>query len=163
MSGIPISQLKQLIIVPTLALLPPILNSLAAINLLAGIALVESSDQYLAQLGGGPAIGLWEMEPATYNDCFSNFLDFPQNATLKAIILSLMLGVKSLNPTQEMAGNLYLACAMARVKLYRAPAPLPSATDAMGMAQYHKQWYNTSLGATEIANSLPLFVQAINA
>src|SRR5258708_26545125 len=31
---------------------------------------------FRSQLGGGPAVGLFQMEPTTHDDCWTNFLNF---------------------------------------------------------------------------------------
>jgi hypothetical protein len=162
MPGINIAQLKSLVIAPTLAKLGPVFSSPTAVNLLAGTCLVESGGMYIQQLGAGGALGLWQMETETHNDCYTNFLNHQSNAAVRGIIASLTTSMAYLSAS-EMVGNLYYACAMARIKYYRASAPLPAANDALGLANYHKDVYNTCLGATVVAESVSLFEQAIAA
>ncbi|WP_338332147.1 hypothetical protein [Acetobacter sp. LMG 32666] len=70
--GLHISQFKLLIIRTTLQEIG--LASDAAVNLLLGTALVESGIYFLRQLRG-PALGFWQMEPATHDDCWHTFLN----------------------------------------------------------------------------------------
>lgn len=154
--GLHISQFKLLIIRTTLQEIG--LASDAAVNLLLGTALVESGIYFLRQLRG-PALGLWQMEPATHDDCWHTFLN--QKADL-AQAVRLIAGRES--PSASLLiGNLPYACAMARIKYLRAPSPLPLATDATALSAYHKQFYNTPLGAADPAKNAAAFQQAINA
>ena len=51
--------------------------SIAAENLILGTAVQESEcGYYLHQLGDGPALGIYQMEPATHDDCWNNFLKY---------------------------------------------------------------------------------------
>ncbi|MDI2111799.1 hypothetical protein [Commensalibacter nepenthis] len=45
----------------------------------------------------------------------------------------------------------------------RIPAALPLANDATAMAQYHKKFYNTSLGKAVWQDNVDRFQQAIEA
>lgn len=161
-TGLNVSQIKQYVIRPTLAQFPAKWDSEAAVVLLTGTMLVESTGVYIEQLGGGPAIGVCQMEPATHDDCYNTFLNDAAN-------LELLLAVKSFLATgpgealDQMHGNLFYAFAMARVKYIRARPALPAATDAVALAEYHKANYNSSLGATVVAASTALFRQAIAA
>ena len=92
-AGLDLTQYKQLVIVPALATLPARLNGVAAVNLIAGTALVESAGVYLHQLGAGPAIGLEEMEPVTHDDCWVNFLIFMTCSCERLLIILPLLFV----------------------------------------------------------------------
>ncbi|MDX1428656.1 MAG: hypothetical protein R3282_00145, partial [Rhodothermales bacterium] len=48
----------------------------ASEELLLGTAIQESLLEFRRQLGGGPARGLFQMEPATHDDCWENYLNF---------------------------------------------------------------------------------------
>lgn len=164
MTGLNLSQVKNLIVIPTLAALPSRWNSPAAVNLLVGTVVAESSATYLHQLGTGPAIGLWEMEPATHDDCWNTFLNSPSQADLAHAVAGLALAGGAFPGATQMAGNLYYACAMARVKYIRSPQALPAANDAAGLARMWKSVYNSSLGAGVIDGAhVLMFQQAIGA
>lgn len=62
-----------------------------------------------------------------------------------------------------MTGNIFFAAAMCRVFYLRVSTALPSATDATAMAQYHKKYYNTSLGKADPTANKDRFQQAIEA
>ena len=50
--------------------------SRAVEELVHGTAIVESGLTYLKQHGDGPALGVWQIEPATHEDLYTNFLDY---------------------------------------------------------------------------------------
>ena len=133
------SQLREYVIRPTLMAIGH--GAPAAEELLLGTAIQESGLKYLHQIGGGPAVGLWQMEPTTHDDCYATYLDY--RGPLRASIVSLSVTQKA----EEMAWNLRYACAMARIKYLRSPLPLPAAGDVEGMAAMWKQCYNSAGGA----------------
>lgn len=156
---IDLAQLRTLVIRPTLQRLVSggVGYSLAAETLVLGTGLHESGNyQYLAQVGGGPALGFWQMEPATFTDCWVNFINY---RTPLAQVLNALRPPLPLDP-RELVTNLALACAMCRVRYARAADPLPEATDAQGLAAYWKAHYNTPLGAGSAAQVLPAFQSA---
>ena len=158
-AGLDVSQLKSLVIKPSLEALG--LCSPAAVNLMTGTALAESRAAYLHQLGGGPALGLWQMEPETHDDCWKNFLNFPAQSKF-ATALHRMIAA-DLSPVEQLVGNLRYACAMARIKYYRSPRALPEFDDADALSVFHKTIYNSNDGAADAADNIPLFAAAIAA
>ena len=134
-----VKQLEELVIVPALQYLEPeIPFSDAAVELLKMTAAHESHlGSYLAQVEG-PALGIYQMEPATENDIHDNFIDY--RGTLRYKIDSI---------DQELVSNLIYATAMARIHYYRDKYPLPDVMDIEGLAQYAKRVYNTVEGKAE--------------
>lgn len=133
---------RDLIIRPTLKHLG--LESEAAVELLLGTAIQESSLTYLTQLGSGPAKGLFQMEPATHDDIWSNYLAYREELGVK---VAKTCNRHRLGQADEMVGNLWYATAMARVHYLRVPHPLPAPGDVDAMAAYWKSFYNTHEGA----------------
>lgn len=121
----------------------------AAEQLVLGTAAVESGFRWLHQVGEGPAVGLFQMEPATYRDTWSNFLDHRPGLRLAVSSLA-SRAAGDPPPADEMAWNLRFAAAMCRIHYYRKPDPLPRARDVAGMADTWKRLYNTSRGAGTI-------------
>ena len=158
--GIDIDQFRTMVVRPVLHYLS--MHSNAAENLLIGTALQESRLHYLHQLGGGPAIGVFQMEPATHDDIFENYLEY--KAVLRGKVYGLQIPQsRPLNGNAaHMAGNLYYAAAMARVHYYRVPRALPGPDDVHGLAAYWKRWYNTPLGAGTVEEAIPHFQVACN-
>lgn len=134
-------QLLNLIITPTLKHLG--LYSDAAAELVLGTAIQESHLKYLKQLGGGPALGIYQMEPDTHDDIWLTYLHYRPYLADKVKELELPQFVSG---ADEMVGNLYYATAMCRIHYRRRKEPLPVAGDLSGQAAYWKRFYNTSLG-----------------
>jgi hypothetical protein len=138
--GIDPGQLREHVIRPALEGLG--LYSLAAEELLLGTACQESHcGQYLQQLGNGPALGIFQMEPATHDDLHANFIAHRPQLRIKVNNLSLRIGIA------EMVWNLAYAAAMCRVHYLRVSEPLPSAGNLNAQAHYWKSHWNTPLGA----------------
>ena len=131
----------KLIIRPTLKQLG--LYSMSAEELLLGTAIQESRLVYLKQLGEGPALGLYQMEPATHDDIWANYLKYKTDLGLAVLGMSNSPEMDA----REMIGNLYYATAMARVHYLRFPDPLAAPGDIEGHAAIYKELYNTYLGA----------------
>lgn len=113
-------------------------------NLLLGTAAQESHmGQYLRQVGGGPAKGIYQMEPATHDDIWENYLAYkPQ---LAANVHRYLAGFRP--STDQLVWNLGYATLMCRAHYFRVSDPLPVASDVEGLAAYWKQHYNTFRGA----------------
>lgn len=112
-----------------------------AVDLLMMISAHESHlGTYLKQVGG-PALGVFQMEPATFSDIFENYLKYDRQ------MLRRVSGyfVKNYDPEPwEMTWNLKVAIVMARVHFLRNPQKIP--LDTEGQARYAKKWWNTSEG-----------------
>lgn len=121
--------------------------SRSAENLLLGTALVESGLRYLRQIGGGPAISPYQLEPSTIDDNI-RYLNLYRNKDLKDKILAACY-TEVFPPPESALWNLRYATLMARVKYIMIPDALPHHMDAFGMAEYHKRFYNTYLGETD--------------
>lgn len=152
--GLNTEQLRFYVVRPTLEAID--LWSLAAENLLIGTALQESRCHYLKQLGKGPALGIYQFEPATYHDLYANFLAYQPK--LRDVINSLAIAPRS---EIDLIGNLRYATGIARAHYRRSKYPLPDANDALSLARMWKQVYNTPLGAGSVEEALPHFERAV--
>lgn len=138
---IDVGQLRTLIVEPVLIQLD--LFSPVAVNLLLGTAAQESRmGQYIKQIGKGPALGIYQIEPATHNDIWKNYLAY------KPALADRVKKFAIMNPdADEMVGNMYYSTAMARVHYLRVRSPLPAdANDVQALARYWKLWFNTMQG-----------------
>ena len=133
-------QLCDLVIRPTLQALD--LWSPAAEALVLGTAIHESRLICLRQIGGGPALGLYQIEPATHADLCRNYLN--NRPALKERVAAFL--APSPAPDAQLATNLAYATAICRLLYFRAPALLPAAGDIDGLAAYWKAHYNTPAG-----------------
>lgn len=139
-----LAQLRALVVKPALTDLG--LYSEAAEELLIGTGLAESGFVYLRQLPDGPALGFWQMEPATHDDLWENWLRF--RVELVHIMRDeVPRGERTAWPTPSLLiTNLRYAAMMARLQYYRQPEPLPAATDIEGLAHYWKRYWATAAG-----------------
>ena len=121
--------------------------SRSAVNLLLGTAAQESHfGTYLRQLGGGPALGVFQMEPDTEVDIWNNYLRYRLKLAC-TIQVCTSVGCSSIIALE---GNLPYQIVMARIHYKRINEPLPDADDIDGLAQYWNQHYNRNpLAGTE--------------
>jgi hypothetical protein len=126
------------------------LHSEAAVELLVGTALKESGGlRWRRQLHDGPARGLFQMEQATYDDIWVNYLAF--RPMLGNAIRSAFTPAGAALEFEQITNDDAYAAAMARLKYYRVPAPLPPAGNVTAQAEYWKTHYNTRLGKGTVA------------
>jgi len=119
------------------------MNSPAAENLLVGTAVQESHLTYLAQLGGGPALGVMQIEPNTNDDVWTNYLDY--RSDLAQVVETLSAG--SSHDSDQLPWNLAYSVAIARLIFWRQSAPMPTdPNDLNALGQYWKDHYNTGDG-----------------
>lgn len=138
-------QLREHVIRPVLKYLDPVIPySLTAENLLMGTCAQESKmGTYLVQLGDGPALSIFQMEPATHDDIWDNFLLYNPEIANKIACLS---STNNASHAVELIGNLSYAAAMVRVHYFRRPESLPYGNGVPGLASYWKCHYNTECG-----------------
>jgi hypothetical protein len=134
-------------------------GSAPAERLLLGTALAESGLRARQQLGNGPALGLFQMEPATHDDLWRNYLVSrkPLAAAVRSFIPAGAAGGGGTPPPASLLkDNDAYACAMARCLYLRVPEPLPKAVEIDKLASYWKTHYNTPGGG----GTLEHFAQA---
>ena len=120
------------------------LYSAEAVKLLLGTALHESGVLRYHHQDGGPAMGLYQMEPDTLNDLFVNYLSFHKGR------FGQLERYAEAGLSTEHVWNLYnarYATAACRLQYYRDKEPLPSVDDLEGLAAYWKRVWNTEAGA----------------
>lgn len=122
-------------------------HSMAAENLVIGTAVQESNLHYLRQLNEGPARGLNQMEPATHDDHWQNYLAY--RTELRGRVEAFL--VPNQDRHAQLVWNLAYATAMCRLHYMRVPVALPGATNVAGLAAYWKQHYNTPQGRGTVA------------
>ena len=91
----------------------------------------------------GPAMGIYQMEPATYLDLWNNFLAYHP------------MWLDRLHPGETPHANvgrlvydLKYATMIARLNYYRVKEALPQ--DLEGQFRYYKKYWNTDLGAATL-------------
>lgn len=143
-------QFRRLVIRPTLESLG--LSSLAAERLLLGTAITESGLIYLTQHGGGPARGVYQVEPWVARDLDLTWLSFRpewQRAVAK-------FNHPGQPDADELVTDLAFATAVARLIYYRRPEALPDPENLRGLAEYWKAHFNTVAGKGDPAKFVAL-------
>ena len=125
-----------------------------AVDLVYKTGNAETGYKHLKQMGGGPAIGFWQVEPATLIDILDNYVKYRPN---------LEKGLKSLGFSRNdvetrVMSNIALQVVFCRLKYKRDKYALPLIGDLEGQAKYWKRVYNTKLGKGTIKH----FMEANN-
>jgi type VI secretion system secreted protein VgrG len=145
------NQFKEHVVVPTLEYLDSeIPYSEEAVDLLMMTCAHESrGGKYLRQKGMTGiegAFGVYQMEMATHDDIYQNFLHFRKGLIFK---IDDLCGTDGVIPQFDLTTNLAYATAMARVHYWRVAEALPSKDDTTyldKLGDYAKAYYNTHLG-----------------
>lgn len=106
-----------------------------AVRLLEMIAAHESGGFTYARQLGGPALGLFQMEPRTFRD-LCDYID----------LRDLYIGEFVPCSPYCLIFDSAFAAGMARAFFLRFPEPIPELDDITGLSRYAKQYWNTSLG-----------------
>lgn len=142
-----IRHFRDEIILPTLNYVGanlPGFASQSAVELLLGTAAQESNFEHLVQMGDGPAVSLYQIEPNTFLDLNANYL----SAASRRGLADRLHALKALVPAdrEQLIGNLMFATAVARLIYWRSPVTLATPGDVAGHARVWKKVYNTPLG-----------------
>ena len=119
--------------------------------------LTESGYDYIRQLGDGPAVSFFQVEPATAHDICVNYLKYRGNRRknfCKATKLpedAVMTSYKQYW-ADLLWYNIAAGILFCRLKYYRVPEPIPE--DLEGMAAYWKEHYNTVGGKGSVKHFL---------
>ena len=117
----------------------------AAEELVLGTGLQESGFRYLQQISG-PAVGLFQMEPATVRDLWDYMTARDRTTVIKELV------VPGEDLVEQLRWNHLYAAALCRMFYLRIPDALPEAGNVAAQARYWKRFYNTTLGkGTELA------------
>lgn len=141
-------QFMEFVIAPSLKEVG--LYSDAAEYILLGTCCVESRlGTYLHQISG-PALGVYQMEPATHLDLWENYLKY--RPELSARVMKLIppdeWDAQDNCPSHNLLiTDLRYATVMARILYRRSPEPLPAPGNWTQAAGVWKRVYNTTFGA----------------
>ena len=132
-------QIKEIII---WALKEMDLYSFDAADLVYKTGMAETGYRHLKQMGGGPAIGFWQIEPATLIDIMDNYVKY--RPELEKGLKS--LGFDRSDMETRVMSNIALQAVFCRLKYKRDKYALPLIGDLLGQAKYWKRVYNSHLG-----------------
>lgn len=118
----------------------------AAEELLMATCAQESLLGTYRQQVGGPALGIFQMEPEDHDDIWKDFLAYRPVLAIdgKHLLNDFTGGVP---PADLLKTNDPYAIFMCRVHYSRCPKALPLATDLNGLWMYYKVNYNSTRGA----------------
>ena len=128
------------------ALLTIGMYSRRAEHLLLGTAIQESGLTHRDQQDGGPALGLFQIEPATHDDIWANYLEY--RTDLAPRVQTLLVSGPS--RIEQLRNNDLYGAALARVLYERTGRPLPAVADIDAHASFWKEHYNTPRGQGEV-------------
>ena len=149
-----IVQFRQCIVQPALYAIDK--YSAAAEELLVATCAQESLGCTFVKQKSGPAVGPYQMEPATFYDLFATTLARDKDTASK-----IKSEVMVIQP-ETMVYDFRFATQMARVFYMRIKEPLPDPKDLEAMWAYYKKYYNTPAGAAkkeEFFRNYKLFVR----
>ena len=111
--------------------------------------MAESGYRALEQ-DGGPALGFFQVEPATIKDCWDNFIIYRKPLMAKFY----ELGFREDDMDFSVLTNLSLQVAFCRIKYRRDKLPIPN--DIKDQADYWKRIYNSYLGKGTVRHFLKM-------
>lgn len=111
-------------------------------KLLMMTATHESMGFRYRQQINGPALSFFQIEPATLNDLYENYLSFrpDRQAVLDSFLPEGMERLEALEKNDD------YACCAARFIYWRVPEAIPPVADDGKMAAYAKKYWNTEEG-----------------
>jgi len=149
-----ISQFRDYIVKPALRSL--ILYSENAEELLVFTCAVETlGGTYLKRITG-PALGIYQMEPNTYNDIWQNYINRKLELKLKLLY---HFDAPKMPDEDRLIYDLRFATAMARIHYLRVSAELPPSDNPQLIWRYYKKYYNTYLGKAEESTSIDKYIK----
>ena len=104
-------------------------------------------------------MGLWQVEPATHDDLYTNFLNYRPELGSKLMELRAV----GLSLDENLATNLMYGAAVCRLCYYRKSDALPEAGDIEGQAAFWNQHYNTVFGAGTVSKYVHKVQQVLQA
>jgi hypothetical protein len=121
-------------------------------QLILGTIAHESRNGWYIKQIKGPALGICQMEPATFRD----HKKWLVNSNVPLLLKLEQIGEMK---AENLEWNLKLSIAMCRIHYLRKPGFIP--TTVTGQAEYWKKWYNTRLGKGTIAQYLGSYADYI--
>lgn len=144
-----VKQFKDFIITPTLSMLQKFSDD--AVELLLFTCAAESNGGTFVHQVGGSALGVYQMEPATHQDIWTNYI---YSAGPLSTIINLNFNINGKIDAGRMIYDLQYATIMARLHYSRFKEPLPDRKDPNAIFDYYKKYYNTPKGKATKAESI---------
>jgi len=104
--------------------------------------MAETGYKHLKHMGNGPAIGFFQVEPATLKDTMDNYVKYRPKLQERFK----KLGFDESDMEYRVMSNIALQAVFCRLKYKRDKYALPLIGDLEGQAKYWKRVYNSHLG-----------------
>ena len=115
-----------------------------ALALVVRTGMAESGYRALKGYGeGNPAIGFWQVEPATLNDMVTNYIKYRPHYEKNLISLGMNFNKDMI---MSVMSNMAVQAGLCRLHYRRDKDPIPSWDDLEAQAKYWKRVYNTVEG-----------------
>ena len=115
-----------------------------ALALVVRTGMAESGYRALKGYGeGNPAIGFWQVEPATLNDMVTNYIKYRPHYEKNLISLGMNFNDDMII---SVISNMAVQAGLCRLHYRRDKDPIPSWDDLEAQAKYWKRVYNTVEG-----------------
>ena len=115
-----------------------------ALALVVRTGMAESGYRALKGYGeGNPAIGFWQVEPATLNDMVTNYIKYRPHYEKNLISLGMNFNNDMII---SVISNMAVQAGLCRLHYRRDKDPIPSWDDLEAQAKYWKRVYNTVEG-----------------
>ena len=118
------------------------MDSPEARELIFRTGMAESGYRALEQHGGGPAVGYFQVEPATIDDTIANYVTYRQEIQTKLW----SLGFDDKDSALRVMGSIPLQVAFCRLKYRRDRYALPPCGNLEAQGKYWKRVYNSYKG-----------------
>ena len=119
-----------------------------SVDLIIATGNAETGYKHLEQMGGGPALGFFQIEKATIDDVIDNYARYRPQVMHVLLDLGMIQGEEHFS----VMSNIALQVAFCRLCYRRVPDPIPK--NLKDMAQYWKKFYNTPGGKGTVKHFL---------
>tara|TARA_R110002126_G_scaffold13516_1_gene58508 strand:+ start:1612 stop:2112 length:501 start_codon:yes stop_codon:yes gene_type:complete len=135
------------------------MNTIEAKQLLVGTFFSESHLKYLHQING-PALGLCQVEPATYIDV-CNYVRRKGSGFFEKVLYCIYGDHYRDFPSEDyLQTDLRLQVAIVRLIYWRVAQSIPETLSKQ--AEYYKTYFNTPLGKATVSHYLHAFPRELN-
>jgi hypothetical protein len=149
---IDVNQFRRLVVTPTLDMLG--MYSKSVEELLVFTCATESKGgTYIKQIQG-PALGVYQMEPATHQDVWGNYIKRQSGLMTKVAV---RFNINTVPEPNRMIYDMLYSTMMARLMYRRFSEPLPNHSDIDAIWEYYKKYWNTELGAATKKESIDAY------
>ena len=122
-----------------------------ALTLVVRTGMAESGYRALKGYGeGNPAIGFWQIEPATMNDMMRNYIAY--RPKYRKTLEELGMQFEGDDIEISVMSNMAVQAGLCRLHYRRDPKPIPSWDDLEAQGEYWKRVYNTIKGRGTVSH-----------